>query len=253
MKKLLLAVLVLAALFPACGDDDDDDVAAPTTTSEATTTTSTSLRPTTTVALGVALVDPAATASAWIAKIASGDDDGAIALTAPRSLEAIGGHDGFTSSDTALAEGWAAWDAAEDLEVKAIELDDETAVVILHGQVAQEGPPRESWAALPVVATDDGDRVEPFLDLGHVEAHPSANSTIPKDSRFSAYVLGGRDVDFIVDAGQAVTPALQGADGDQQLAELDAADLQPGLHVLTVVLRRAEEIMARTFEYTVGS
>lgn len=249
MKKLLLVVLAALTLV-ACGDDDESS--ATTTTEPTTSTTRTPPAPTTTQVPGVALVDPAVTARSWIAAIAGGDDDRAIALTAPRSLEAFGGPAGFAESNTALAEGWGAWDFAEDLEVTAVELGPDTAIVVLHGLVSQEGPPREGWAAIPVVATEDGDRVEPFLDLGPVEADPPGGAEIEAEHRFAAYVLGGRDVTFIVDANQPVEPATQGADGDQQLAELDMAGLEPGLHVLTVVVRRDAEIMARTFEYTVG-
>ena len=250
MKKLLLVALAGLALV-ACGDDDDVQSAATTTTEETTTTTRTPPSPTTTRTPDVALVDPAGTARSWIAAIAGGDDDRAIALTAPASLEAFGGPEGFAESDTALAEGWGAWDFAEDLEVTAVELDAETAIVVLHGMVSQEGPPREGWASIPVVATEDGDRVEPFLDLGNVEADPPGGTAIEADHRFAAYVLGGRDVTFVVDTEAPVEPATEGADGDQQLAEHEVSGLEPGLHVLTVVLRRDAEIMARTFEYTV--
>ena len=251
MKKLLL-VPVLTLLLTGCGDDDGERDATPSTTAS---TTSTSVEPSssTTAASALGVVDdPITTAQSWIAAIASGKDDVAIGLTAPRSLEAIGGREGFVESDTALAEGWGAWDRAEDLEVRSIALEDAAAIVVLHGQVSQEGPPRETWAAIPVVATENGDRVEPFLDLGNVEIHPEAGTEVPPDPRFSAYVLGGRDVRFIVDFGEPIEPVLQSADGDQQLGELDVSDLAPGLHVLTVVLRRGAEIMARTFEYSVA-
>ena len=255
MKKLLLVPVLAVLLTAACGDDDDDRDAAPSTTAT-TTSTSTSIArtPSSTTAPAIGAVDdPAATAQSWIAAIASGKDDVAIGLTAPRSLEAFGGPEGFADEDTALAEGWGAWDHAEELEVRSIELDDATAIVVLHGQVSQEGPPREAWAAIPVVATEDGDRVEPFLDLGHIETQPDAGTEVESDTRFSAYVLGGRDVRFIVDFGRPVEPELRSADGDQQLGELDVDGLTPGLHVLTVVLRRDAEIMARTFEYTVAA
>jgi hypothetical protein len=252
MKKLLLVALTGLALV-ACGDDDDVESAATTTTEATTSTTRTPPAPTTTTEPAVGRVDdPAATVRSWIAAIASGEDDVAIGLTAPLSLEAFGGPEGFVESETALAEGWGAWDFAEDLEVTAVELDAQTAIVVLHGMVSQEGPPREGWAAIPVVATEDGDRVEPFLDLGHVEADPPGGAQIQPDHRFAAYVLGGRDVTFVIDTDRPVVPTTEGADGDQQLAELEVSGLEPGLHVLTVVVRRGAEIMARTFEYTVG-
>ena len=251
MKKLLLVALAALALV-ACGDDDDVESAATTTTEATTSTTRTPPAPTSTTAPAIGRVDdPASTVRSWIAAIAGGKDDVAIGLTAPLSLEAFGGPEGFVESETALAEGWGAWDHAEDLEVTAVELDAQTAIVVLHGMVSQEGPPREGWAAIPVVATEDGDRVEPFLDLGHVEADPPGGAQIESDHRFAAYVLGGRDVTFVVDTDEPAVPSTEGADGDQQLAELEVSGLEPGLHVLTVVVRRDAEIMARTFEYTV--
>jgi hypothetical protein len=190
------------------------------------------------------VTSPEDTARAWVEAIAAGDDDTAIELTAPRSLEAFGGPDGFRANEIALAEGWGAWAHSDDLELTAVDVPTGS-VVLFHGTVSQEGPPEEAWAALPTV----GEQVEPFLDLGHVEIHPDQGGAIEADQRFSAYVLGGRDVRMILDAGQAVEPALQGADGDQQLAEYDVSGLEPGSHALTVVLFNDDGVMARTFEY----
>jgi hypothetical protein len=247
-RTAALGLLPLIALV-ACGDDDDEKDAGTTTTTEAPT--STSEETTTTTGTALRLVDPAETARAWIAEIGGGDDADAIALTSPRSLAAFGGEEGFRAREIELAEGWGAWDFAEDLDVTTVVIDDATAVVVLHGRVPQEGPPDESWAALPVVATPDGDRVEPFLDLGNVEVQPPAHTTIESSDRLSAYVLGNRDVHFVVDDRPAVEPSLQGADGDQQLAELDVEGLAPGLHALTVVLTNDDGVMARTFLYSV--
>ena len=199
------------------------------------------------------MVDAIETARSWIAAIASGDDETMVELVAPRSLAAFGGEQGVRDNEIALSEGWGAWDFADNLSTQVVSINDSTAIVVLHGDVPQEGPPQESWAALPVVATPEGDRVEPFVDLGHVEIHPEANGEIGSDERFSAYVLGGREVYFVLDAGPVVEPAVQGADGDQQLAEHDVSGMAPGLHALTVVLRNADGVMARTFLYDVRS
>jgi hypothetical protein len=193
--------------------------------------------------------DPVDAAQRWVDAIANGDDDVMIDLIASRSLEAYGGEQAVRDDEIALAEGWGAWSHSDDLDLTPITIDHTTSVVVFHGTVSQEGPPEEGWAALPVVVTDEGARVEPFLDLGHVEAHPDQGSAIERDQRFSAYVLGGRDVRFVVDDNPAVEPALQGADGDQQLGEYDFSGLEPGSHALTVVLFNDDGVMARTFEY----
>jgi hypothetical protein len=213
------------------------------------TTTTTATSTTTTAVPGVDAED---VARRWIDAIGSGDDDAAIALTAPRSLEAFGGPDGFRDREIELAEGWGAWSRAEDLELTAVDVPT-GAIVVLHGQVSQEGPPEESRAALPIVTGDDGGRVEAFLDLGAIEIHPDAGSAIPRDPRFTAFALVGRDVRFIVDANPAVVPAITGADGDQQQADLDFRGLDAGRHALTVVLSDdSGAVTARTFEYTVA-
>lgn len=255
MRRTMALVLVALAVTAGCGKDKKDDAASTTTTAPPSTTVTTV--PTTTTTTTEArshVVDAAGTAQAWIQAIADGDDDRAIALTSPRSLTAFGGAEGFKRDEIALAEGWGAWGHAEQKTVTVVDLPglDGVVLVVLHGEVSQEGPPEESWAAMPVVATADGDRVEPFLDLGTVEVDPPAGAEIEESPRFTAFVLGGRDVRFVVDAGQAGEPALAGADGDQQRAELDTAGLEPGLHVLTVVLSNGDGVMARTFLYRVA-
>jgi hypothetical protein len=219
-----------------------------TTTTEATTST-TQATTTTSTTVAEPASAPDDTAKRWVDAIASGDDDTVVELVAPRSFEAFGGEEGIRDNEIALAEGWGAWSHSDDLELTTVRLDATTSIVIFHGTVSQEGPPEEGWAALPVVRVEEGDRVEPFLDLGNVEAHPSQGEAIEADQRFSAYVLGGRDVWFIVDDGVAVEPALQSADGDQQLGEYDVSGLDAGSHALTVVVRNDDGVMARTFEY----
>lgn len=192
---------------------------------------------------------------AWIDAIATGDDDTMVELVAPRSLAAFGGEQGVRDEEIALSEGWGAWSSAEGLELTVTRLDATTAIVTLHGEVSQEGPPQESWAAIPVVITGEGDRVEPFLDLGNVEADPPANRDIDPAGTVAAFVLGNRDVRFVVDGGQAMEPtAVESADGDQQRAQLDISSLQlqPGLHGVTVVVTNDDGVMARTFLYAVA-
>jgi hypothetical protein len=253
MKRALAGPLLVAALFAACGDDDDGDATTSTTADTSTTTE----EPSTTSTTGTAAVEmdgADAVVRDWITAVAAGDDDTAISLTAPRSMEAIGGPEGFVDSEIALAEGWGSWDAAEDLELTVVELDglSAAAIVVLHGEVALEAPPEERWTAVPVVATEDGPRVEPFLDLGHVEADPEGDTVIEPSPTFTAFVLGNRDVSFVVDDGDPVTPEVEGFDGDQQRASHDwTGELDPGVHGFTVVVTNDDGIMARTFTYRV--
>ena len=248
MTRSLAALALVLAVLTGCGDDDDDDVIDATTTTATTIETSTTTS--TTEPAGPELVDPAETARTWIAAIADGDDDAAIALTAPRSLAAFGGAEGFRDHRTDLAEGWGAWDFAPSIDVRVVEVDG-VAVVALHGEIAQEGPPEETWDAMPVVATEDGDRVEPFLDLGHVEMDPPGGVTVSPSLTFSAYVLGNRDVTLIVDGETALEPEVESADGDQQRASIDVSDLEPGLHAITVLVSNDDGVMTRTFMYSV--
>ena len=89
--------------------------------------------------------------------MADGDDATAVSLLSPRSLAKIGGADGYRKMKLELSEGWGAWGRSTGIELtsKTLPFPKDVAVVILHGNVSQEGPPRESWNALPVVATPD--------------------------------------------------------------------------------------------------
>jgi hypothetical protein len=250
MTKRLLALATVALLaLGACGDDDDDrEAAATTTTNEATTTTTEAPPETTTTTAAPAIADAAETARSWIAEIGGGDVEDAIALTSDRAMAAIGGEAGFRENEIALAEGWGAWDFAEDLEVTAIPIDDALSIVVLHGNVAQEGPPQESWAAIPVVATADGDRVEPFVQLGEPTVDPPANSDVPAQPDITAHVPDDVEVLAGFDA-LGISPVIV-ADGEARV--VSSATLEPGLHAFVVVLRVDDgSVMARTFLYGV--
>lgn len=203
--------------------------------------------PTSTTGVGAApaLVEPKTAADRWVRAIADGEDDAAIALTSPRSLEVVGGAEGFHGMDIELAEGWGAWGRTDDQTVTSVELPSVpgTALVVFHGEVSQEGPPAESWAALPVVATVDGDRVEPFLDLGQVEVSPTSGASIAPDANFGITGPAGADLCFVLDDG----PSL----GASALAAHEP--LSPGLHSLTVVASTVDGVSAQTFLYTVSA
>jgi hypothetical protein len=250
-KTAIVAVLALALTLAlaACGDDDDSSSAATTTTtSEAPATSSTT---TTAAPAGPQVTDAVGTAKAWLQAIADGDDDRAIALTSQRSLDQVGGPDGFKKMDIELAEGWGAWGRAGGVEMTAhgLEFPKDVAIVVLHGMVSQEGPPRESWNALPVVATADGDRVEAFVDLGSVTVEPAEGSTVADGDQLAVTTTAGFDTWFIVDDGDTVMPALKDVDetGATWLSE-PLSSIEPGVHSLTVIVVR-DGIMARSFEY----
>ena len=249
IKRLLVLPLLLLALV-ACSDDGDaDDKAASTTTSTTAASTSSSSSTTSTTDAVVEEGQPATVALEWVQAIAAGEDDAAIALTSPRSLAAIGGEEGWHDMEIELAEGWGAWGNADDVEVVTEDVTDGVWTATFHGSVAQEGPPEESWSTLVVVATDDGLRVEPFLDLGNVELDPASGASIEPTHTFSAFVLGGREVALLVD-GTRVDATVESADGDQQHASASHT-MDPGLHGFAVVVWNDTGVMARSAVYTV--
>lgn len=254
MNRTVLALGITALLAAGCGDDDVEDAGLTTTTNTPTTTTTeTPPETTTTEQPGAAIEDAAGTAEAWIAAVAAGDYDTVAALTSSRSLAAFGGREGIEEERTALAEGWGAWEHAEDLEVSTLPpIADGVVVVLLHGEVPQEGPPEEAWAAIPVVATDDGDRVEPFLQLGEPEVDPPPFTEISATPRFTVTAPAGMQVQAVVDDDHpASVSQVEDADGDRVDVTVDQP-LALGLHVLTVVLRDGADVMVRTFEYPVA-
>jgi hypothetical protein len=248
IKRLAVLPLFLLALV-ACSDDDDGDKAASTTTSTTETTTSSSSSTTSTTEAVVEEGEPSTVALDWVQAIAAGEDDEAIALTSPRSLAAIGGEDGWHDMEIELAEGWGAWGNTDDVEVVTDDVTDGVWTATFHGSVAQEGPPEESWSTLVVVVTDDGLRVEPFLDLGNVELDPESGASIEPTHTFSAFVLGGREVALLVD-GALVDATIESADGDQQHASASHT-MDPGLHGFAVVVWNDTGVMARSAVYTV--
>lgn len=231
----------------------DDDAAAPTTTTTTSTSTSNSSTTTSsTVAAGPQIKDATGTVRSWLTAVATGDDDTAIALLSQRSLDKIGGRAGFEKMSIELSEGWGAWGRASGVELTdhRIKFPTNVAIVVLHGSVSQEGPPRESWNAMPVVATADGDRVEPFLDLGAVHVDPAAGSKIADDQQLAAITESPSDTWFVLDDAEAFMPALK--DVTEQGARWLSPPLkgiEPGVHSLAVVVV-GDGIMARSFEYS---
>lgn len=241
-------VLAGLTLLAACGDDDDQEAQGTTTTTTADATTTTAVDAATSTTEGApsdhGVLDAAATARAWIAAIASGDDQQAMALVSDRSMEAIGGGDGYRENEIALAEGWGSWHVAERLEVTAVLLDERTSIVVLHGDVPQEGPPAESWAALPVVATPEGDRVEPFIQLGEPTVDPPASSEVAPEPSVTVDAPEGVTIHAGWDA-LGISPVLEGE-------VVSAQTLEPGVHGFVVVLQADDgRVMARTYLYRV--
>jgi len=250
-KRSLLAVALVGALaLAACGDDSGGKDAATTTTSTArrstTTAAPTSTAPTRKV------TDAVGTAKRWLAAVANGDDETAVALLSPRSLAKIGGADGYRRMKIELAEGWGAWGRAGDIRFTArtLPFPKDAAVVIVHGNVSQEGPPRESWNALPVVATDAGDRVEAFLDFGTISSNPSEGETLAEGDEVKITTATPSDIYVIVDDQPAFMPELRDVDTSGATWGFFPSKLEPGLHAVTVVVTR-EGIEAQRFELTV--
>lgn len=248
-RSVLAIALVGALALAACGDDGGGKDAASTTTMARRTTSTpvpTSTAPTRRVA------DAVGTAKRWLAAVASGDDRTALALLSPRSLAKIGGADGYRRMKIGLAEGWGAWGRADDTRYTArtLPFPKDAAVVIVHGNVSQEGPPRESWNALPVVATDAGDRVEAFLDFGTISSDPSEGETLAEGDEVKITTSTANDVYVIVDDQRAFMPELRDVDQSGATWGFFPSKLEPGLHAITVVMT-SEGIQAQRFELSV--
>jgi hypothetical protein len=188
----------------------------------------------------------------WLRAVADGDDDAALALMSQRSIDAVGGPAGFKKMDIELAEGWGAWGRAHVAAMtRTFTFPKDVAVVVLHGDVSQEGPPRESWQAMPVVRTDDGQiRVEPFLDLGTVTPDPAEGSAIKEGDQLAVTTTTSSDTWFVVDDGAAFMPALKDVtDKGARWLSPPLSGITSGVHSLAVVVV-GDGIMARSFEYT---
>jgi hypothetical protein len=249
MKKLAIAV-ALATILAACGGDDSssaDKTTTTSTTATSSTTTSTSAAP-----AGPQVKDAAGTVRAWLRAVADGDDATAVAMLSERSLAKIGGADGYQKMKLELAEGWGAWGRAEGIELTArtLPFPKDVAVVVLHGDVSQEGPPRESWNALPVVATPDGDRVEAFLDFGAITSDPAEGGTIAAGDVIKITTATSSDTFVILDTGDPAMPSLLDVDESGATWGYSPESLDAGLHALTVVIA-GDGIQVRRFEYSV--
>jgi hypothetical protein len=246
------AVLVLSLVLVACGGKGDDDDAATTTTTAARATT-TSTSPSST-APARTVVDATGTAKRWLTAVADGDDDTALKLLSARSLAKIGGADGWKKMKIELAEGWGAWGRAENVKMTArtLPFPKDVAIVVLHGEVSQEGPPQESWNALPVVATDGGDRVEAFLDIAQISVDPKEGGDLNDASELKITASTSDDIYALIDDQEAAMPQLRDVDGAGAHWGLVPPTLDAGIHAVTVIVA-GDGIQATRFEYTVGS
>lgn len=257
--RRLAALIILVALpLAACDDAADESTTTTPSTTETTTTTAGRAGPEVDqTAPGVPVEAAGDTVRAWVAALAEGDLEAAWDLVAERSRAAIGGYEGFSDLQSALAEGFGAWAGADDDAFSVVTLetggDDALAVVILQGTIALEGPPAPAADAVAVRTTSEGSRVEPFLDLGPVEHRPPPGAAIPADATLEALVPMLNDVHFVVDDRPVEIPLTEDAPGDRQLASLELdGSLEPGPHSLTVVLTNPQgEIASSTALYPV--
>ena len=257
-RRLAGLITLVALPLAACDDGDESTTTTPSTTEVSTTTTERAGPVVDPTAPGLPVEAADDTVRTWVAALAEGDLEAAWDLVAERSRAAIGGFEAFSDLRSALAEGFGAWAGADDDAFSVVPLDiggDETlAVVILHGTIAQEGPPAPAAHAVPVRITSEGGQVEPFLDLGAVEHQPPPGTAIPANPTLVALVPWLSDVHFVIDDRAVEIPATEDAPGDRQRAslELDEA-LEPGPHSLTVVLTNPQgEIATSTALYLVA-
>lgn len=202
----------------------------------------------------------------WTRALLTRDADLAWSLLAEPSRKVAGGRGGFDARFTELAEGWGAWGAAEDISYRVIDLLDvgsaqklpaplpQLAVVVLSGQLSQEGVTTFSTVSLPVRGTTDKAELDPFSDFEIELDKPDGARTGPGNV-LGAYAPSGARVWFVIDDRHPVGPdKSDGADGDQQHATLaPAPPLSPGRHSITVVALRVDGAVAsRSATYTVG-
>lgn len=249
IRGLLAVALVGAIALAACGDGGGKTAATTTTTSVRPSTSP--AKPTTTAARRT-VADAVGTAKRWLAAVANGDDETALSLLSSRSLAKIGGADGYRRMKIELAEGWGAWGRADGIEFTArtLPFPKDAEIVIVHGNVSQEGPPRESWNALPVVATDTGDRIEAFLDFGTISSDPKEGQTLAEGDEVKITTATPSDVFVIVDNRRAFMPELRDVGSTGTTWGFFPTKLAPGVHAVTVVVT-AEGIQAKRFELTV--
>lgn len=249
-RTALLALLATALLLAGCGKHDKPRATATTTTTRRATSSSS----TSSTAPARTVVDAVGTAKRWLAAVANGDDDTALQLLSPRSLAKVGGAEGWKKMKIELSEGWGAWGRADGVELKSrtVPFPKDVAIVILHGEVSQEGPPQESWNALPVIATDAGDRVEAFLDIGTVSVDPKDGSEVAEGDEVKITTSTSDDLYVLVDDLPAAMPQLRDVDGAGAHWGFVVPALDPGLHSITAIVS-GDGIQATHFEYTVRS
>ena len=188
----------------------------------------------------------------WIRAAATGDLDTAWATLAPASQEAVGSRARLENRRTELAEGWGAWDGAEGVTLRVVDLmaadggSEEIpaeiphfGVAILSGAIAQEGTSTFRAVSLPVLGTGAGAQVDPFVQVGiEVDGEAPPGVRTNPDGTLGAYTPAMARVWFLLD-GRAPAPPdlLEGADGDQQHATFTPGPpLTEGPHAFTVVV-----------------
>lgn len=213
------------------------------------------------------VVEAESAARQWTHALLTRDADLAWSLVAEPSRKVTGGRAGFDARFTELVEGWGAWGAADDISYRVVDsLDDGSgqklpaalprlAVVVLSGEIAQEGARTFRTVSLPVRGTPDKAEVDPFSDFG-IELDELDGARTGSGSVLGAYAPSGARVWFVIDDRQPVGPdRSEDADGDQQHATFTPAPpLSPGRHSFTVVVLRVDGAVAsHSATYTVAS
>ncbi|MGH9281495.1 MAG: hypothetical protein ACRD0S_01005, partial [Acidimicrobiales bacterium] len=205
----------------------------------------------------------------WVRVAATGDLDVAWETLAEGSKEAVGSRARLEDRRTELAEGWGAWDGAEGVTLRIVDLmaadggggdiPDEIphfGVAILSGRVAEEGATTLRTVSLPVRGAKDGAVVDPFVEVGiEIDGEAPAGVRTSPDGTLGAYTPATARVWFLLDDRAPVQPDLvEGADGDQQHATFTPRpDLTDGEHALTVVALTVDgRVASRSTTVTVG-
>lgn len=241
--RLLLALLLLAALS-GCGADDDPTVAADPSGASASPAASAASPSASPSRAATATRSPAPTPEQAVSTVrdllgAFGDETPrAWELLTERSQASFGSRAAFDDFGSEYAEGLGAFG---DLPATTARLGADAAVVVLAGEVSREGDTDTDAAALPVRVEGGAWRVELLSPTvpGRVEIDaPQPGAVVTSRSEVRAYVPAAARTQVLLD-GAAQEFTATPSDGDRTEVSLSVA-LPAGRHQLLVAATRAD-------------
>lgn len=192
--------------------------------------------PTTTV-----VTNPAARAAVahWLGDLAAHDDAAAFADLAPRSVAAVGDVDNYRRGSGRFGSVYARFAGTAAREDAVLRVTESVAVVTLR----VGGQPTPSTAAVPVRLVGARWLVDPILDVGSYSLEPQDGQVVaPRPTVTAQRDDPGTLARVWFDATEA--PSASGA-------FRPVTPLPAGWHVVTVVLTRGPDVVARTLNLRV--